>query len=303
MTTRTSHQQRTVEAIVESDRRAAVASAEAKVISESCELAPLSYAALRLLKGTPALGEALAKLPDELVRPQAIRFLVERRKATGAAWGWGDVDQVEAAFRRLINTTRAEQLAARIGAAQAAKIAQMIREEETPMETTPQQPAADDEEYPDCRPDGEPGHWTWAAPRVSATPTAAQIEAALLIRETNAEREARHAHDAGDVEGEKLAGRVAQACRDAAQLAHDGAYRVMGNGDLLVRSPRGMWHRVGPRPAGGDGLTPIVCSCEWGSKSNHIGPCKHEALFEGYYDAAEGVREGGDGREMVDAAA
>lgn len=299
MTTRTSHQQRTVEAIVESDRRAAVASAEATVIATSCELAPFSYAALRALKGTPALGEALAGLADELVRPQVIRFLVERRAATGALWGWGDVDAVEAAFRRLIATTRAEQLARRIGAAQAAKIAEMLKGET--METTNEEPA--------CRPDGEPGAWTWRAPVAALdicpkcqqprdafgrcgcdyqlTPTATQIEAALLRIETDAARRARHARDAGDAEGEKLAARVAQACRDAAALALAGAYTVTSTGDLLVKSPRGMWHRVGRRPAEGDGYSPVVCSCEWGTKSNHVGPCKHEQLWEGYYAAAD----------------
>jgi hypothetical protein len=61
----------------------------------------------------------------------------------------------------------------------------------------------------------------------------------------------------------------------------------MSNGDLLVRSPRGMWHRVGRVPADGDGYSPVVCSCEWGQKSSHIGPCKHQTLWEGYYGAAD----------------
>lgn len=273
MTLRTSRQQRTVEAIVETDRRQAAAAAESRYVAESCELAPLSYAAMLLLRGTPALGEALAALADELVRPQVVRFLVERRRATGALWGWGDVDEVEAKFRRLIAATRAEQLAARIGAAQAAKIAAMLRVESSELEI-------------------EKGHQDaqFSTPHSSfpILPTPAQIEAALLTRETDAARLARHAHDAGDADGAKLAGRIAQASRDAAALALAGDYRVASNGDLLVRSPRGMRHRVGRRPADGDGLTPICCSCEWGTKRGHVGPCKHEQLYEGYYDALEG---------------
>lgn len=124
--TRITRRELTLQNILESDRRQAEARAEAAVVAESCELAPLSYAALLALRGTPQLGEALAELPEHLVRPQAVRFLVERRAATGALWGWGDVDDVEARFRRLIGATRAEQLARRIGEAQARKIAEMM---------------------------------------------------------------------------------------------------------------------------------------------------------------------------------
>jgi hypothetical protein len=378
MTTRTSHQQRTVEAIVETDRRQAADAAEQRYVAESCELAPLSYDTMRAMRGTPALGEALVALADDLVRPQVVRFLVERRAATGALWGWGDVDAVEAAFRRLITTTRGQQLAARIGLAQARKIAEMLREEEETVsepETT--------EEYPDCRPDGQPGAWSWAAQaddaRVSfyrqwasvvggwswgavmgylgfplpyptspeawrelgrtiaetvrerapeavgprcprckqlygadgrcacaqgIAPTAGQVEAALLSIETDAARRQRYAHDAGDADGEKLAAREAQAARDATALALEGAYRVTSAGDLLVKSPRGMWHRVGRVPTDGDGYSPVVCSCEWGTKSNHVGPCKHQALFEGYWQAVDAAIAlgGGDRREVVVAA-
>jgi hypothetical protein len=122
----------TLENILDNDAAEATAAAEATVISESCELAPLSYAALRALRGTSALGEALAQLADELVRPQAVRFLVERKAATGVTWGWGDVDDIEARFRRVIDATRREQLARRIGAAQAAKIGEMLSEEARP---------------------------------------------------------------------------------------------------------------------------------------------------------------------------
>jgi hypothetical protein len=376
MTLRTSRQQRTVEAIVETDRRVAKANAEEKVIAESVETAPLSYLAMRAMKGTPALGEALAALPDELVRAQAVRFLVERRAETGALWGWGDVDEVEAAFRRCIAATRAAQLAARIGLAQARKIAEMMQVD-----------------WPECRNDGEPGTWvatpvalaapeaehpvdarvsfyrqwaatvggwTWGAvtsylgfslpypttpeawrelghtvaetvrervpeaigprcPRCkqffdergrcgctqALTPTAGQIEAALLSIETDASRRERHAHDAGDADGVKLASREAQAARDATALALAGDYRVTSNGDLLVKSPRGMWHRVGRVPADGEGYSPIACSCDWGTKSSHIGPCKHETLFNGYWQAVDAVAAlgGGDRREVVDTAA
>lgn len=127
--TRITRRELTLKNILDRDAALARQDAEAAVVAESCELAPLSYAALLALRGTPALGEALAALPEHLVRPQAVRFLVERRAATGALWGWGDVDDVEARFRRLIGATRAEQLARRIGEAQAAKIAEMLREE------------------------------------------------------------------------------------------------------------------------------------------------------------------------------
>jgi hypothetical protein len=367
MTLRTSRQQRTVEAIVETDRRLAADNAERVYVAESCELAPLSYEAMRLLRGTPALGEALAALADDLVRAQVVRFLVERRAATGALWGWGDVDDVEGAFRRLIATTRGEQLAARIGRAQARKIAEMMQEEDAVSE-----PETTEDEYPECRNDGEPGLWVrtspaeeyddarvsfyrqwaatvggwrWAAvtgflgftlpyptgpeawralgetvadvarrqtatpeavgprcprckqlfgpdgrcacPVAPIAPTAGQVEAALLSIETDAARRERYAHDAGDGDGIKLAAREAQAARDAAALVVSASYRAMGNGDLLVRSPRGMWHRVGRVPADGEGYSPVACSCEWGTKSSHVGPCKHEALYDGYYQALD----------------
>lgn len=246
---------RTLAAILDADKARAEARAEASVIAESCELAPLSYADLKALPAG-GLGAALVNLPDELVRAQAIRLLAERGKATGRFWGWGDVDTLEAWLAAQIAQARAAALAARVGAETAQRIADLIKE--TPMET--------------------------ATP---VAPTAAQVEAALLALEEDAARRERYARDGGDVDAAKLAAREAQACRDAAALVLDGAYKVTSAGDLLVKSPRGMWHRVGRRPADGDGYAPILCSCEWGQKSNGIGPCKHQALWEGYHTAAD----------------
>jgi hypothetical protein len=137
MTHRTSRQQRTIEAIVETDRRIAVQNAEIAVIDTSCELAPLSYADLRALP-VGGVGVALVDLADELVRPQAIRLLVERGKATGRFWGWGDVDTLETWLRGQIAAARAAQLAAQIGTEQAERLADFFTTE-GPMEpeTTP----------------------------------------------------------------------------------------------------------------------------------------------------------------------
>lgn len=272
---------RTHAAILASDAAQARAAAEASVITESCETAPLSYDAMRAAHDAGTLAGLLAELPEHLVRPQAVRFLVERRAATGALWGWGDVDDVERRFRRVIDAERREQLARRIGQAQAAALARAFHQ------------AA-----PEPIPTPEP-----TPPAPMLTPTPSQVEAALLTREEAEARAERYARDAGDAEAAKLAHRAAQACRDALALLLDGAYRVTSAGDLLVRSPRGIWHRVGRAPAGGGEYSPVVCSCEWGQRGNPAaGPCKHQALYEAF-DAAADAQEGGDPREVVEHAA
>jgi hypothetical protein len=92
--------QRTLTAIVETDRRQAQARAEDAYLGECLELAPHSYLALREARDAGTLDALLAQLPAHLVRAQAVRFLVERRRETGALWGWGDVADVAARFTR-----------------------------------------------------------------------------------------------------------------------------------------------------------------------------------------------------------
>lgn len=130
----TTKRERTLTEIVETDRRQAAARAEESVIAESCELAPLSYADLKSLP-EGGVGAALINLPDELVRAQAIRLLVERGKLAGKFWGWGDVDTLATWLRSQIAQARAADLAARVGPEQAQRIADLITKETTVEET------------------------------------------------------------------------------------------------------------------------------------------------------------------------
>lgn len=123
-----------------------------------------------------------------------------------------------------------------------------------------------------------------AAAPGSLTPTPAQIEAALSTLEADARRAKELCAAAGYAEGAKIARRSERAYRDAAALALAGEWLLTPRGDLLVRSAsgRGIWHRVGRVPAASDsGYSPITCSCEWGTKGDGLGPCKHQGLFEG----------------------
>ena len=138
MTIPAAQHERTIANIVETDRAEAQAAAQARYIADAVELAPLSLADARALGS--GLGAALAGLAEHLIRPQAVRFLVER----GQPWGWGDVDTTEARIRAKIAEARAAQLAARIGQAQAAALSRMARgEQPAPAEptTTPAEPA------------------------------------------------------------------------------------------------------------------------------------------------------------------
>jgi hypothetical protein len=90
------------ENLVDSDRVIAEREGERAAVEAAVELAPLSYAAMKAANAERRLGELLADLADDLVRPQAVRFLAER----GLPWSWGDVDEVERRFRRLVNEHR-----------------------------------------------------------------------------------------------------------------------------------------------------------------------------------------------------
>lgn len=124
MTTRDA---RTLDSILDRDAALARQDAEASVIAEALELAPLSYAALGALPAG-GVGVALVDLPEHLVRPQALRLLAERGKATGRLWGWGEVDRLEAWLREQIAAARRARLAAQVGLVAAARLALVVRQ-------------------------------------------------------------------------------------------------------------------------------------------------------------------------------
>lgn len=93
----TTYDPRTLTDILDTDARRAADAADAAVIAQALELAPLSWSDARSLPAV-GIGPALAGCDDVTIRLQAIRFLAERRKP----WGWGDVDTLEAWLRRQI---------------------------------------------------------------------------------------------------------------------------------------------------------------------------------------------------------
>lgn len=110
-TTRITRRELLCENIVHADRVAAETAAMERIEQEYLVLAPYTYAQLREANVERKMGALLAELPARLVRAQAVRFLIERKAATGAAWVWGDVDAVAATFVRLASAWQAEQRA------------------------------------------------------------------------------------------------------------------------------------------------------------------------------------------------
>jgi hypothetical protein len=97
-----SRRERLVRAIVETDRIQAVQAAEEAVIARFLAEAPYSYAELHAAWHAGRLAAVLSRVPPDMLRAQATRFLVERHAAAGIWWGWGDVDEVERRFREYV---------------------------------------------------------------------------------------------------------------------------------------------------------------------------------------------------------
>jgi hypothetical protein len=114
------------------------------------------------------------------------------------------------------------------------------------------------------------------------TTTAQILDGILEALAEQAEQERRAAVEQGDAEGALLTRNHARAYTKARfHAARPGAWRQMPNGDLLALSSQagGVVYTVRRAPRRGDGMTPIVCSCDHGQKSDAIGICWHAALF------------------------
>ncbi|RRR66865.1 MAG: hypothetical protein EI684_19905 [Candidatus Viridilinea halotolerans] len=98
----TSRRELRMQAIVEADRRAAVAVAQEKVIERFMAEAPYSYQELRQANAERRLAMLLRAIEPNLLRAQTVRFLVERQQATNQGWHWGEVDEVQRVFVGLV---------------------------------------------------------------------------------------------------------------------------------------------------------------------------------------------------------
>jgi hypothetical protein len=200
------------ENIVAADRIVAERSAEEALIARAQAEAPHSYDALRAANEAGQLGALLAELSAEALRMQALRFVVERREALGVAWGWGDVDNVQVRFARLVEAWQAEQRALAV-----MELAQAVHEDAcTSAESYEEFKAAQEAhiaqadvyfarraaregleragidaepEYEDYRNDGQPGVWVHAAPTPYPWHTLASV-GPLPFEPTPAERAA-----------------------------------------------------------------------------------------------------------------
>lgn len=118
---------------------------------------------------------------------------------------------------------------------------------------------------------------------IAITPdTVRALDAILELLSEQAERERRTATDAGDAEGAALCRNHARAYAKARfHAARPGCWREMPNGDLLVLSSQagGTVYTVRRAPRRGDGMTPIVCTCDYGQRSDALGLCWHQALY------------------------
>ncbi len=132
------------------------------------------------------------------------------------------------------------------------------------------------------------------------TTTAQILDGILEALAEHADGERAAAATSGDNEGAVLCRNHARAyARARFHAARPGCWRLAPNGDLLVLSAQvgGQVYTVRRAPRRGDGMTPIVCSCDHGQRSDAIGICWHVALLH----AVE--RLAGAQAEQCDAAA
>lgn len=117
---------------------------------------------------------------------------------------------------------------------------------------------------------------------LTTTTTAQILDGILEALAEQAEAERRAAVDQGDAEGALLCRNHARAYTKARfHAARPGCWRQMPNGDLLVLSSQagGVVYTVRRAPRRGEGMTPIVCTCDHGTRGDAIGICWHVGLL------------------------
>jgi hypothetical protein len=225
------------EGIATARRRAAADAAQ------SAELAPHTYGELAEAEREGTLGFVLSDLAPDLYEAQALRWLVGRKAATGAAWTWDDVRSEAQRFAALASDWR-----------------RCLRDS-----------------LPDSLPDDDTTDVDVRDEAGDAGTQEARLLAVLATLECEAAAAADAAKADGDLELARIAKRSAQACRDAAGIVAHGGWIDDGSGSLLVasRSRRGVYHRVERDESGR-----VRCSCPWSAGERKIGPCAHQALFD-----------------------
>jgi hypothetical protein len=155
--------------ILDNDAALARQDAEAAIIARALTEAPVGHAELSAAAKAGRAAALLVGMDAVTLRLVAIRFLAE----SGKDWGWGLVDDLAARLGRLVFELEASL-------SDAAHEATWCHEDPAQLagldgfEALPALAPADElveEEYPECRNDGEAGVWVnWGATPISPEP-------------------------------------------------------------------------------------------------------------------------------------